>query len=226
MIRIFISLLALSLLSSCIGDDIVFDSVPESVRILNPVDSIAVGDTLQLAARYTNNIGQEETRPIIWKSSVPALLAIDEDGLAVGLAPGDVTVAAEVVLANQTTVMDAFNVVVAEQVIVDPGGGERSGSIRSTSSYLLQGDFTVKQDGSDIILEIADNYRASTSLPGLYLYLTNNPATVNNALEVGKVAVFDGAHSYHISGVGINDYDYLLYWCKPFSVKVGDGEMQ
>nr|HQU58856.1 hypothetical protein [Saprospiraceae bacterium] len=75
-------------------------------------------------------------------------------------------------------------------------------------------------------LEIADNYRASTSLPGLYLYLTNNPATVNNALEVGKVAVFDGAHSYHISGVGINDYDYLLYWCKPFSVKVGDGEMQ
>lgn len=226
MTRISISLLVLSLFTGCIGDDIVFDTVPESVRILNPVDSIAVGDTLQLAARYTNNIGQEETQPIIWNSSAPALLAIDEDGLAVGLAPGDVTVAAEVILADQTTVMDAFNVVVAEQVIMDPGDGERSGSIRSTSSYLLQGDFTVKQDGSGLILELAENYRASTSLPGLYLYLTNNPATVNNALEVGKVAVFDGAHSYRINGVGLNDYDFLLYWCKPFSVKVGDGEIQ
>ena len=64
------------------------------------------------------------------------------------------------------------------------------------------------------------------SLPGLYAYLTNNPSTVNNAFEIGRVETFSGAHSYRISGVGLNDYDDLLYWCKPFSVKVGDGEME
>ena len=74
--------------------------------------------------------------------------------------------------------------------------------------------------------EFGDDYQASTSLPGLYVYLTNNPATANNAFEIGRVEIFNGAHSYRISGVGLNEYDYLLYWCKPFSVKVGDGEIR
>ena len=38
------------------------------------------------------------------------------------------------------------------------------------------------------------------------------------------VQVFDGAHEYALpAGIGLLDYDYLLYYCKPFGVKVGDG---
>lgn len=74
-------------------------------------------------------------------------------------------------------------------------------------------------------VSIKNNYRASTSLPGLYVYLSNNPNSINGAKEIGRVRIFNGAHNYQISNTGINDYKYILYWCKPFSVKVGHGEI-
>ena len=218
--------LALLLLSGCIGDDVIFDTVPEAVRILNPVDSLTVGTSYQLEARFTNNIGQAEERPVAWSSSNTAVIAIDDTGLATSLAKGTARLAAEVPLDGQAPVNDAIEVIVSEEEVIGGPSEERSGAIRTTSSYLLEGSFTLRQDGNDIVLEFGEDYRASTSLPGLYAYLTNNPSTVNNAFEIGRVETFSGAHSYRISGVGLNDYDYLLYWCKPFSVKVGDGEME
>jgi len=60
----------------------------------------------------------------------------------------------------------------------------------------------------------------------LYVYLTNNPSTTAGALEIGKVTVFEGTHIYTIEGdIPLNQYNYLLYFCKPFNVKVGDGEI-
>ncbi|WP_240751474.1 DM13 domain-containing protein [Flagellimonas onchidii] len=102
----------------------------------------------------------------------------------------------------------------------------KSGTIETTSGYLLQGDFTIVIDGDgNLFLEMDSNYRADTDLPGLYLYLTNNPNSVNGAHEVGAVEVFSGEHFYTIENVGLNEFKYLLYWCKPFSVKVGDGKI-
>ena len=44
-------------------------------------------------------------------------------------------------------------------------------------------------------------------------------------MEIGEVKVFKGAHRYTIGGdIALNQYKYLLYYCKPFNVKVGDGE--
>lgn len=224
--RYVIYLLILFSLSGCIGDDIIFDTVPEAVRILNPLDSLTVGNTHQFEARFTNNIGQAEERNVIWSCSDEAVMSVDENGLATGLAEGKATITAEVLLDGQAPVSDAVEVVVSEEEVVGNPSEARSGMIRTTSSYLLEGSFTLRQDGDDIVLEFGDDYRASTSLPGLYVYLTNNPATANNAFEIGRVQTFSGGHSYRISGVGLNDYDYLLYWCKPFSVKVGDGAIE
>jgi len=40
------------------------------------------------------------------------------------------------------------------------------------------------------------------------------------------VVTFDGAHDYILDdNVGLFDYNYLVYFCKPFNVKVGDGEI-
>ena len=213
-------------ISGCIGDDIIFDTVPEAVRILNPVDSLTVGNTHQFEARFTNNIGQVEEQNVLWSSSNSTIITVDDTGLATALAEGKANLTAEVLLGGQAPVSDAIEVVVSKEEVTGNPSEERSGAIRTTSSYLLEGSFTLRQDGNDIVLEFADNYRASTSLPGLYVYLTNNPSTSNNAFEIGRVETFEGAHSYRISGVGLNEYDYLLYWCKPFSVKVGDGEIR
>lgn len=97
------------------------------------------------------------------------------------------------------------------------------GQIRSTSSYLLQGNFRYEFDGQNIVLSLGENYRADTALPGLYVYLTNNPTTPSGGYEIGEVTVFEGAHQYNLpASIALMDYKYILYWCKPFSVKVGD----
>lgn len=221
----FILFLTISLLSGCIGDDILFDTVEETVRITARVDTLGVDDTYTFSARFTNNIGSVEERTINWYSSDPGILSIDQSGLAMGITKGIATVIAEVMLDDASAVRDSASVVVDAETGSENNLDIRTGKIRTTSSYLLEGDFSLRQEGDKLILSVEGNYKASDRLPGLYLYLTNNANTINNAFEIGKVTVFEGQHMYEISGVGLNDYDYLLYYCKPFSVKVGDGEI-
>jgi len=78
-----------------------------------------------------------------------------------------------------------------------------------------------------LVLNIAGNWLASSNLPGLFVYLTNNPNTLNGAFEISEVTVFEGAHSFDVpAGADLNTYNHLLYFCKPFGVKVGDGEIE
>ena len=98
------------------------------------------------------------------------------------------------------------------------------GTIQTTSSYKLTGSYEYGlNDAGQLVLDIAGNYEASTALPGLYVYLSNNPNSTSGSYEIGEVTVFNGAHSYTLpSSVDISDYKYILYWCKPFNAKVGD----
>ena len=206
----------------CIKDDFVNDTVDPVLRITNTVDTLAINTSFQFEAMYLNNVGVAENVPISWTSSAPNIISIDGNGLAQALEAGSATVTAEYNTGNGT-LMDAVTVVAGNTTTTTPD--TRSGTIVTTSSYQLTGDFTITQNGNDLLIEFSDNYRASTALPGLYVYLTNNQNTTSNALEIGKVQVFSGVHSYTIPNVGINDYGYLLYYCKPFNVKVGDGQI-
>lgn len=78
-------------LSGCIGDDIIDDFVEPALRITANVDSLAVGDTNQFDAMYTNNIGLTESITVSWQSSDEGVLSIDETGLATGVGEGTVT---------------------------------------------------------------------------------------------------------------------------------------
>lgn len=101
----------------------------------------------------------------------------------------------------------------------------KQGTLGSTSSYTLAGDFVLTKDGNNLNLSFADNYRADTSLPGLYVYLSNNPNSIASAFEIASVTTFTGAHDYTIPNAGLNDYVFVLYFCKPFNVKVGHGQI-
>lgn len=218
----FTLFLALTL-TACIQDDIVFDTVEPELRITAAVDTIAVDSSYQFDAVYLNNVGVAEAIDVLWESNAPDIIDIDADGLATALQLGSATITASF---DDGTVLvqDAVEVHTGEETI--SLSTERSGVIRTTSSYLLEGDFTIREQGNGIQLDIADNYRASTALPGLYIYLTNNPNTIANALEIGGVETFSGAHSYTIPNVSLETYNYVLYFCKPFNVKVGDGQIQ
>jgi hypothetical protein len=211
------------LAAGCIGDDIIQDAVEPELRIINPLDSLAVGDSHQFTVQYFNGVGQPEEATVIWTSSDPTTVAVTEDGLATGLQAGNAVLEVEA-LVQEGTITASIVLGVGDNTVTS--GSFRRGTIRSTSSYLLEGDFELHAvEGGALELRIAGNYRASTSLPGLYVYLTNNPGTSVGALEIGRVMDFNGAHTYTIDGVGLNDYAYVLYFCKPFNVKVGDGEI-
>ena len=159
---------------------------------------------------------------ITWSSSDPTILEIDQNGLATAKQLGTVTIRAS--YNNGSTLLtDSVQVSVGTTTV--GGTMTKSGVIMTTSSYVLTGTFDLVEDGSNLQLNILGDYQASTALPGLYLYLSNNRNSIANAYEVGAVQVFSGAHSYTINNTGINDYDFLVYYCKPFNVKVGDGEI-
>ena len=196
------------ILASCIKDDFIDDSVDPEVRITNKLDSIEIGTTYQFEAMYLNHVGVEEEVLFNWSSSNSSVIDISDTGLAEAIEFGNSIITVEYE-DGQNILSDSFVLEVGQQTVSVPT--ERSGSIQSTSSYTLQGDFILKQNGSDLILEFESNYQASSSLPGLYVYLTNNPNTTSNAFEIGAVQEFSGAHSYEISNVDLFQYDYILY---------------
>ena len=213
------------LLTGCIGDDIIFDTVAEKVSLINSLDSLQVDSTYQLEARFSNNIGVEENKTFEWESLTPTTIAVDQNGLLKGLAVGEASIQVSTT-GVEGTISTTMDLIVSENATVTTST-DRSGEIKTTSSYLLEGKFTLKEVNGSIVLSFDDSYKASTALPGLYVYLTNNPNTNSGAFEIGSVKVFSGAHSYEIKGnFDVNTYSYVLYYCKPFGVKVGDGKIE
>ena len=221
----YITLIAV-LFNACIGDDIIMDRVDETLRITTQATSIAAGETFQFEARFTNNIGNTEEGRVVWRSSDESILAITTDGLATAITGGTVVVSAEATLEDGSLLKEEMDVEVSMVTVAVEAPTSRSGVIATTTFYDLEGDFTLNEINGGVSLNIADNYKASDALPGLYIYLTNNPNSTSDALEIGEVTVFEGAHTYEITGVSLTDYDYVLYFCKPFRVKVGDGKIE
>ena len=225
--NLFITLAALSALifNSCIGDDIINDRVDPVIRITNPIDSIEVNSSYQLEATFFNNVGKETSLDLTWSSSDEATVEVTNTGLLTANQLGNAIITVEGDAPSGEMVKYDFLIVVGNSTVVS--STERSGSLETTSSYALEGDFTLKEDGGVLKLTFDDNYKASSALPGLFVYLTNNPNTTAGAFEIGAVSDFDGAHSYDLpNSIGLMDYEYVLYFCKPFNVKVGDGQFQ
>lgn len=207
---------------ACIGDDLVFDEVDPIIRIMNPVDTIEINSTYQFEVVFLNNIGQEEQLDgYSWNSSAPEIISIDNSGLATAVSAGSAEISVVANTPEGLTLRDAKLIAVGNSTVLS--SGNRTGTLRTTSSYALEGKFTLEEIPGGVKLSFGEDYKASSALPGLYIYLTNNPNSNSNALEIGKVTTFSGAHLYEIMNVGLTEYSHLLYYCKPFSVKVGDG---
>ncbi len=214
--------------SSCIRNDFLNDRVEERIVIDNLIREIQIEDTFQLTAIFFNYIGENEEASFSWESSDPSILEINDQGLLTAVALGSATITVSTLLEDGSPVTEEATIDVIMDEANNDGPVVKSGVIVTTSSYTLTGDFTLSEieDSPNLNLQVMDNYAASSNLPGLYLYLSNNPNSIDVALEVGPVEVFNGEHSYLLEDIGINDYQYLLYWCKPFSVKVGHGEIE
>lgn len=211
------------LLSACVGEDLVDDQVPTEIRITNPILSLEIEQTHQYQAKYFDFVGREiSEKPLVWESSDPAVASVSHQGLVTAIGEGSavITVTSEDDLGNVISATDKLEVsdnTQAEKMII-------SGTLQTTSNYLLSGSFRLEKTEASFTLYLEDDYQADRGLPRLVVFLSNNRNSVADAYRVGEVRVFSGAHSYDLpSEFGLMDYRYLLYWCEPFNVDVGEG---
>ena len=223
-------LIAVCILSlfSCVETDYVNDRVDPKIFISNPLLALekdGLGHPFEI--NYFNYVGKEIENPdVSWTSSDPSILEITEDGLARGIKFGTATVTATLTTSEEAlTIINNDTVTVSVSTVKEAKGF--IGTIESTSNYLLKGSYSlVELDDGRVKLSLGEDYEASTSLPGLYIYLGNNPKSIADAYEIGAVTTFDGAHFYDLPTIGVYDYNYILYWCKPYGVKVGEGQIK
>lgn len=222
----YLSLLIFSLIAifSCVGDDFIDDRVDPVLRITNPLQSLVQDTSIQIQYTFKNNIGLEEDIQVEWTSEDLNIAEINENGFLTSKAKGTTTITAFTEFENKR-IEDFFVLEVSEKTVIVETVDERTGSLNPSSFYELEGDFTLTQEEDKLLLTFNSNYSADTGLPGLYVYLTNNPNSVNGAKVIGKVENFSGSHSYEIDDSDLFDYSHVLYFCKPFNVKVGDGEL-
>ena len=209
--------------SGCIDDDFIDDMVEPEITITNVIDTMGINTEFQFQSRYLNNVGQQEDIAITWTSSDPSIISITESGLATAISPGTVQLS---VSTADLSFSDTIEVTVGEETIVVVPESI-TGTIVTTTFYVLEGTFELSDlgGGDGLLLEINDDYLTTSALPGFYIYLSNNRNSIANAFEIGEVTVFSGAHSYEIPDVGLKDYNFIVYYCKPFNVKVGEAEL-
>lgn len=229
-LRISTTILLFALFTACIGDDIVEDYVTPQIRITNIVSEIEAETSYQFLVSFLNNVGNVEEITPQWTTDNPDILAIDATGLATGITEGDTRITVSYTDEFGETAERGYDLSVGASTVVVEEPMERTGSVATTTFYALTGDFTLstlpEDQAGDLRLSFGADYVADNGLPGLYVYLSNNPNTTSGAFEIGRVDVFNGAHDYVIEGVGLNDFNYVLFFCKPFNVKVGDGLIQ
>jgi hypothetical protein len=219
---------AFLLFFSCVETDYKNDRTDPKIFISNPLLELKKGGVeYPYEIDYFNYVGKQVENPkISWTSSDPAVLEITEDGLATGIDFGTATVKATLITSEETlTIISNDEVIVSTATLKE--SLEFVGEITSTTSYLLKGSYSlVALDDGGVKLSLGEDYEADTNLPGLYVYLGNNPKSIADAHEIGPVTVFQGAHFYDLPTIDIYDYNYILYWCKPFGVKVGEGQIK
>lgn len=227
--KIILVALCIFPLISCVKTDIVNDRVDPKIFISNPLLELKKnGEGHQFEINYFNYVGKEIENPnVSWSSSDPSILTITEDGLATGVEFGTATVTATLTTTEETQTITNVDVVTVSTATLTESI-EFFGTVATTSSYELEGSYVLEILDNDVLrLSLGDDYKADTNLPGLYIYLGNNPNSIADAYEIGAVTVFQGDHFYDLpSSISIYDYSYILYWCKPFGVKVGEGQIQ
>ena len=110
------------------------------VTILNAPRRLVIGQTVMLRTRSQSAIGDERADRPTWRSSAPAVIRVDPDGVITALAPGRATLTASVGTVRATVPVEVANARVASVRVTGSAREAREGDvIRFTASARTAG---------------------------------------------------------------------------------------
>lgn len=190
------------------------------VEILPPASSqLLVGEKIQLAVTVKNIAGEELVGETIeWFSENSNILLVTQTGEVEAVGNGTAGIHAKV------------NGVKSNSVDFTVEGLIRSGTFNSAGGYKTIGTAQLETVDTQLILTLSDNFDTDFAL-ATYIYLANstNGATVRSTgFEVAQI-FNDGGKTFNItqlnSGIGLNDYRYVIVLCKPASITFGFADL-
>lgn len=98
-----------------------------------------------------------------------AYLTFTDTGLATAIAEGAITISVSTAAPGGEALTAEHNITVQADSVPPDLMMIRKGKICATSSYVLEGDFTVQAKDDELIIDINSIYRAYRSYPGLYI---------------------------------------------------------
>lgn len=187
-----------------------------NVLIVPAVSQVDVGATFQFNAIAYNAANQEIPAPMVtWFSSDQTVLTIDQSGLARGVQSGTALLSAKV---------DGVSSLVRTIQVTPPGGQSRTGMFSGNMGYSVTGTATLKQVGTSLSLDLESNFAASNG-PQLGVYLATTASgslNTQNSVKLANLMSNTGMQTYSVpSGVGLNDYNFVVIYCIPFTVRFG-----
>ncbi len=205
---------------------------PINVNVVNTVNEIAIVDVLatktnlkpsektQLQVSLKNvNGGLITGRPIEWFSENSSIITVNSSGEVTAVAVGVAAIHAKA---------DGIK---SNSIIFNVGAGNSDGTFIGAGGYQAVGTAILKENNGQLLLELSSDFKTSFAL-GTFVYLANstNGGQVRSAgIEIEQIDK-NGAHTFNITSkypnVKINDYRYVIIFCKPASVTFGYADLR
>ncbi len=198
------------------------DPLPREVAITRSISELTIGSTFQFEATLFNEQGQiDEDAAFVWSSSNTSVLTVSTNGLVFGAGEGSafISAMAEGLEANLEVIVLAVQDETDDEELI------REGTLSGRGGYDISGTFRLTQNESGLILTL-ENPGIDPSAPGPYYYLSNRDNQVAGGINLGKAdpTIASINITADFPTTSINDFDYLVVWCEPFSVTLGSGE--
>ena len=199
--------------------------LPREILITASRSQLSVGESFQFVAMVFDESGREiTTANVTWSSANSSIISTTERGLAMGVAEGTTNILASFEgLEAQVEVM----VIADEQEMQEEETSTtRTGTLSGRGGYDISGEFQLTVNSAGGIILTLSNPSIDPSAPGPYYYLSNQENAVSGGINLGKADndVLSIDITSEFPDTTIDQFDFLVVWCEPFSLTLGAGQ--
>ncbi|TAE59887.1 MAG: hypothetical protein EAZ89_02020 [Bacteroidetes bacterium] len=190
-------------------------NLPAEIIVSGPGSQLEVGGSVTLSAVVRNASGDVLSGlELSWESSHPDIVSVEGNGNVTALQKGEATIVAR----TGSIQSQSYQIKVGSEAL--------TGTFQRQNGYNVSGGASLAPTATGLVINLLDNF-LSQSGPGLYVYLSDSPISVNGGVEIAKLRKTSGADSYVVpAGVTLDEFDYILIHCKPFNVTFGAAKIQ